>query len=98
MVREVIWSFSAQKQLAEVYAYILLDSYQNAEKVKNDILNATSKLAMHPEIFSLDKYRINNDGSFRAFELHRLRISYRLTPSTISITRVRHTKMVPKFY
>ncbi len=98
MVREIKWSLIAQKQLAEVYAYILNDSYQNAEKVKNDILRSTSKLSLHPESYSLDKYKINNDGSFRAYELHRLRISYRITETAISITRVRHTKLLPKLY
>jgi plasmid stabilization system protein ParE len=67
MVREVRWSLIAQKQLAAVYVYILNDSYQNAEKVKNDILKSTAKLSMYPKSYSLDKYKINNDGSFRAY-------------------------------
>ena len=45
-----------------------------------------------------DKYRKNNDGSFRAYELHRYRIAYRVTEKEIIIVRVRHTGMEPKQY
>ncbi len=98
MVREVRWPPRAQHQLEKVYRYILLDSYQNAEKVKADIFASTRKLVANPEMYPPDKYRKNNDGSFRAYELHRYRISYRVTEKEIIITRVRHTSMEPKQY
>lgn len=98
MVKEVKWPLAAQKQLAKIYRYILSDSYQNAEKVKKEILLSTRKLAATPEMYPPDKYRINNDGSFRAYELHRNRISYRITEKEIIIVRVRHTSMEPKLY
>lgn len=78
MVRQVRWPLAAQRQLAKAYEYILQDSYQNAEKVKLDILASTRKLSTHPEMYAPDKYRKNNDGSFRAYEIHRYRIAYRL--------------------
>lgn len=98
MVREVRWPLVAQNQLARAYRYILLYSYQNAEKVKSDILLSTRKLTAYPEIFPPDKYRKNNDGSFRAYELHHYRITYRVTEKEIIIVRVRHTMMEPKEY
>ena len=98
MVKEVRWPLAAQKQLAKVYEYILSDSYQNAEKVKEDILLSTRKLVVHPEMHPPDKYRRNNDGSFRAYELHRFRIAYRITDKAIIVVRVRHTSMEPKPY
>ncbi|MBC7424441.1 MAG: type II toxin-antitoxin system RelE/ParE family toxin [Ferruginibacter sp.] len=96
MVRQVIWPLTAQKQLAKGYKYILQDSFQNAEKVKLDILSSTSKIITNPEMYQRDKYRKNNDGSFRAYELHHFRITYKITDSTIIIVRVRHTSMEPK--
>lgn len=78
--------------------YILLDSYQNAEKVMTDILASTRKLAANPEMYPPDKYRNNNDGSFRAYEVHHYRIAYRITEKEIIITRMRHTSMEPKQY
>lgn len=46
MVREVIWPKSVQNQLTKVYQYILKDSFQNAEKVKEDILKSTRNLTL----------------------------------------------------
>ncbi len=98
MVREVRWPPRAQKQLANAYEHISIDSYQNAEKVKKDILASTHKLAANPEKHPPDKHRKNNDGSFRAYELHRYRIAYRITEKEIIIVRVRHTSMEPRNY
>ena len=98
MVREIKWPLVAQNQLARLYKYILQESYQNAEKVKRDILMSTRNLINHPEMYARDKYRKNNDGSFRAYELHHYRIAYRVTENEIIIVRVRHTKMEPKEY
>jgi plasmid stabilization system protein ParE len=72
--------------------------YQNAEKVKKDIWLSIRKLPAHPEMFPPDKYRLNNDGSLRAYELNRCRIAYRITEEEIIIVRVHHTSMEPKQY
>ena len=98
MVKRVIWPHKVQYQLEEIYKYIASDSYQNAEKVRLDILNSTRKIEENAEMYPLDKYKINNDGSFRAYELHRYRIAYRFTKDEIIITRIRHTSMIPKTY
>ena len=98
MVKEVIWPLKAQNQLSRIFKYISVDSVQNAEKVKVDILVSTRKLEGDPEMYPLDKYKKNNDGSFRAYELHHYRIAYRITKKEIIITRIRHTSMMPKLY
>jgi plasmid stabilization system protein ParE len=69
-----------------------------AEKLKEDILASTRELATRPEIHPPDKYRKENDGSFRAYELHRYRIAYRVTEKQIIIVRVRYTSMEPVYY
>ncbi|MCY7311924.1 MAG: type II toxin-antitoxin system RelE/ParE family toxin [Bacteroidota bacterium] len=98
MVRKVIWPLPAQTQLAEIYKYILKSSYQNAEKVKADILASSRKLPANPEMYPADKYRKDNDGSFRAYELYHYRIAYRITEQEIIIVRVRHTAIEPRNY
>lgn len=98
MVKKVKWPQKAQNQLGKIHRYILKDSFQNAEKIKADILASTRKLTAYPEMHPLDKYRKNNDGSFRAYEIHRIRIAYRVTKNEIIITRIRHTSMEPKKY
>ncbi|MBE7171780.1 MAG: type II toxin-antitoxin system RelE/ParE family toxin [Williamsia sp.] len=49
---------------------------------------------MHP----LDKYKKENDGSYRCFELHRHRISYRVKDQETIMARVRHTSQQPQQY
>jgi len=98
MVKKIIWPLSTQKQLTKAYKYILKDSYQNAEKVKASILASTRKLTDSPDVHPPDKYRKNNDGSFRAYELLHYRIAYRITEKEIIIVRVRHTSMEPRKY
>ncbi|GEO10719.1 type II toxin-antitoxin system RelE/ParE family toxin [Segetibacter aerophilus] len=95
---KVIWARKATEQLKQAYLYIRKDSFQNAEKVRKEILEATEKLAVNPELNPPDKYKINNDNSFRAFELFRYRVSYKITNAEVIIVRIRHTSMSPKNY
>jgi len=92
------WNRRAIEHFDHAIAYIENDSPKNAEKFKIDILYKIDGLIKHPEKYSPDKYKINNDGSFRAFELHRYRISYRYKKDEIRIIRIRHTKMNPLNY
>ena len=71
---------------------------KNAEKVRKAIIDKADKLSKHPEKHPPDKYQKNNDDTYRAFELHRYRISYRIKSDEIIVLRIRHTKMEPKEY
>lgn len=95
---QIKWNKKAIEQLDKVIEYIEQDSPQNAEKVRQDVFLKIHSLIHQPEKFNPDKYKINNDGSFRAFELYHYRISYRLLTNEIRILRIRHTKMTPKKY
>ncbi len=81
-----------------LYKYISDDPAQNALKVVNDIIAAAEKAIVNPQYYNPDKYKINNDGSYRAFEKHRYRIVYRYQKNIIRVLRVRHTKMEPRNY
>lgn len=91
----VVWNKSAEAELRKAYNFIFLDSPQNARKVVNDIVDATIALANHPEKYGPDKYKQENDGQWRAFELYHYRITYRITPTEIRIVRLRHTSRNP---
>jgi plasmid stabilization system protein ParE len=71
------WNKRAIQQFDQAIEYIEEDSPKSSEKVKKDILLRINELAHHAESHNPDKYKENNDGSFRAFEIHRYRISYR---------------------
>lgn len=66
-----------------------------ALKVKNDILKTAGNLSKNPEIHSPDRFKKENDGSFRAFEKYRYRVSYQVKDTQVLILRVRHTKREP---
>lgn len=94
----IVWGKSASRQLQLAYEFIKLDSAQNAVKVRDEIINHSLELAAHPESHPPDKYKQDNDGSYRAFELYRYRITYRILKKEIRIVRLRHTSRSPKNY
>ncbi len=97
--RKVVWDEGAVAYFKQAIAYIKKDSPQNADKVKKEILASTKALTAKPERqHAPDKYRLNNDGNYRAYELYRFRISYFIGNETIRIVRVRHVSMEPKNY
>ena len=95
---QLLWTRRSQLDMTALYKYVCDDSMQNALKIVNDIVAATEKAISNPEFYSPDKFKIDNDGSYRAFEKHRFRIAYRYQNNIIRILRVRHTKMEPRNY
>ena len=77
------WSRASELQLKKAFDYIRKDS---------------EILSLNPERFPPDKFKMNNDGSYRAFELHRYRISYVILKEVVLIVRLRHTAMSPLLY
>jgi plasmid stabilization system protein ParE len=96
--RILIWDDIAKSQLQEIINYIKQDSPKNAITVRKDIVDILKKSLKQPENYSLDKYASPNDGFFRAFEKHKIRVSFYETPNQIIVMRVRHTKMNPRKY
>lgn len=95
---KVVWSDEAKAQLKAAYKFIRQSSPQNAENVRADIVTIIRNLPSNPEHYPPDKYKLDNDGSYRAFEKHKYRVAYRVLEKEIRILRVRHTKMEPLEY
>jgi hypothetical protein len=66
--------------------------------VRDDIIDATISLSKYTEKHPLDKFKKDNDGTWRAFELHHYRVSYRIMSNEIRIVRMRHTNKSPLSY
>jgi len=96
--RKIVWDKQALNYFRESIRYIRQDSPQNADKVKKEVLEKINELSGRPEIHNLDKYKLNNNGSYRAFELHRFRVSYLVKENQIIITRIRNTNQEPLDY
>ncbi len=89
---------AAKKSLQEAFLYISNDSLQNAETVKRKIAASLKELVSHPERHAPDKYRLNNDGAYRAYEIYKYRITYHISPDEIHVIQIRHTKTNPLKY
>lgn len=92
------WSLKAASELRKAYEGIAKDSLQNAIKVRDTLLKLTLELSEFPQKHPLDQYRLNNDGTWRAFEKYNYRISYRVLPDQIRIVRLRHVRRSPSAY
>ncbi len=95
---EVVWTKRSQKQMRQVFKHISKDSPKNASKVIQEIAEAVLKAVPNPEIYGPDKYKTDNDCSYRALERHHYRVSYRFSKGIIRVLRVRHTSMEPLKY
>jgi addiction module RelE/StbE family toxin len=93
-----VWTPKATAELKKAFDYISQNSPQNAKKVIDEIIALADKLPRNPEMYGIDKYKRNNDGSWRAFEKFHYRISYHITQKDIQIVRMRHTSRTPLSY
>lgn len=98
MIKSITWDKQAIDYFSEAIRYIRKDSPQNANKVRQQILKKIKLLASQPEIHAPDKYKLNNTGHYRAFEVYRFRISYLIKEDEIVITRIRHSRQKPLYY
>jgi len=93
------WNKSAVQQLLDAIEYIEAAGFASyAEELERDILNRIKIIPENPEIYPTDKYRKNNDGTYRAFEVDNYRISYRNAVKEIRIVRIRHTSRKTRKY
>lgn len=74
MIITVKWNQAAIRQLEKIIDYIRKDSDSNAAKVETKILSKVASLIKNPEIYHSDKYKLNNNGNFRAFEIYKCRV------------------------
>jgi plasmid stabilization system protein ParE len=88
----------AKRLFKEAYLKIMGDSYQGAARVRDGILEAVDQIPKNPYRYPADKFKYNNTGNYRAFELYSYRFAYKLTDENIQILRVRHIKREPLNY
>jgi plasmid stabilization system protein ParE len=96
--RKITWDKQALYNFRDAILYIRKDSPKNADKVKKELLEKINELSKRPEIHAADKYKVNNNGNYRAFELHRFRVGYLVKDDEIIIARVRKTDQEPLGY
>lgn len=92
---KIKFSYAATRNFEAAVRFIHSDSPKNAENFAIDIIKKIEELKSDPARYPPDKFKRDNDGSYRAFELHHYRIAYRILTQEIRIIRLRHTSMEP---
>ena len=85
-------------QFKKLYDYIKVESPQGAEKVREAIILTAEKLKSAPLLFEADRFKTNNDGSYRAFTEYNFRVTYKVKPAEVFILKIIHTSQQPKLY
>lgn len=100
MGKKIIWSPTSLRQLEEVHEDILeiSKSLSIADQLVNDILESVEILSLQPEIYTLDNNKMNNDGTYRSYEVRTYNVAYRVLTDVIQILRVRYSGKEPKGY
>jgi plasmid stabilization system protein ParE len=92
---KVVWSDNALFQLKDSLKYLREKSPKSASKVKSTLLKTVKDLSKNPEIYSIDRFREDNDGNSRSFEKYSYRVAYQVKETEVLILRVRHTSREP---
>jgi plasmid stabilization system protein ParE len=94
-LRKVIWSERAKQSLKAHFDKIKKDSPKAANKIKNEIIEASRHLNVFPEKFQLDEFYPKNPGNIRRFFKWSYRIVYQINENSIDILNVIHTSQEP---
>lgn len=92
------WDEAALHNFIAILDYIKAESPTNSARVKTRIINIIKMLPRNPQMFKMDDWKYNNDGSFRIFVKDRIRVSYKIEHKIIIITKVSHTSQEPSIY
>jgi plasmid stabilization system protein ParE len=96
--RSIKWDEEAKLYFKQAIQYIKQESPSGAKTVKRSILESIAILKEDASIYEIDRFKLNNDGSYRALTVYSYRITYKVTPEEIHILRVRHTSQDPVFH
>ncbi len=96
--RSIRWDDEAKLYFKQTIQYIKQESPQGAAIVKQAILEHVEVLKEDAGIYEVDRFKTDNDGSYRAVTVFSYRITYKVTTSEILILRVRHTSQDPIIY
>lgn len=96
--RSILWDGEARLYFKQAIQFIRQESPQGAITVKRTILERVANLKYDAEIYEADRFKLDNDGSYRAFTVFSYRITYKVSLTQILILRVRHTSQNPINY
>ncbi len=95
---KIEWTALAIRQFNEAIDYIAGDSFANAQAAQKTILSKLEQCAKHPHSNPPDSNKLDNEGNYRRVLILSYYVSYKINSKSITVLRIRHTKMLPKHY
>ena len=94
---KIKWSNTAIKNLIFAIEYLEERGYYDyAAKLESEILIGIEELPSSHSLYQEDRFKFNNDGTFKSFVINNYRISFRVKSLEVHILRIRHTSKKPK--
>lgn len=97
-IKEIVWSENATDHYFEILEYLNEKAPEVLSLVGNALLDTIDDLSTQYHIYPPDRFKHNNDGSYKAALVFSYRISYQITGTTVNILRIRHTSREPNNY
>jgi len=97
-IKTIVWSKNAAGQYYEILEFLEKKAPEALPIVGNALLNTIDDLTAQYNNHPSDRFKKNNDGTYKAAVVYSYRISYQVTDSTVNILRIRHTSREPLNY
>ena len=97
-VKIIIWSKNASIQYYKILKHLKENAPESIDLVGNSILDLIESLSTQYNHYPLDRFKKNNDGTFKATFVFSYRISFKISHNSVNIIRIRHTSREPKGY
>jgi len=95
---KVILTADAERQYFQATEYLLNESEKGYRNFIKKFRERAALIADKPKLYSADKYKLNNNGAYRAFVIYNYRVTYKIEDKEVIILLIRHTSQEPKQY
>lgn len=89
---------NATKQYYQILEYLTNEAPEAINIVGNALLDMIESLALEYNNYPPDRFKKNNDGTFKAALVFNYRVSYQISDKDIYILRIRLTSREPMNY
>ncbi len=97
-IKIIAWSKNATEQYYQILEYLSEEAPDAVNIVGNALLDMIEALTLEYNNYPPDRFKKDNDGTFKAALVFNYRVSYRITEKEIHILRIRHTSREPMNY
>jgi plasmid stabilization system protein ParE len=97
-IKNIVWSKNATIQYYQILEYLTKEAPEAINIVGNALLDMIESLALEYNNYPPDRFKKNNDGTFKAALVFNYKVSYQISDKDIYILRIRHTSREPMNY